>query len=238
MLVCSPGPVLACLIWFCSKRREKMISFGAVAYSVVYGAVGCAISILLIENLVRVLCEVTGIGYLQVGVQGRTTMLFLPPILFFAFLEEALKVLGVTRLVSRSRRSENVEAIVWGLLSGTGFSSSITLVRTTILLTKKGFGEGILSPFLQSLSHLAVHSGTTGLLSLFLTQVILGEKPIISLLKAYLSVVLVQVAYELIPSLNMVYGVNSEVWQLAFAALFSVSFAVLIRRQESQMQST
>ncbi len=228
--IISLGPILACLAYLGSEKMPGKVSLSLVIYSYIYGAVGCALSVLLIENLVSVLYEVTSVGYFRVMVQGRGILLFTPTLFFFPFVEESLKVMGVARLLSSGEKNEK-QAVVLGFFSGIGFSSSINLVKATVFFTKNELATWFLSQILESFSHIMVHAGTTGLLSYFLNRMIRGESSIPSLLGAYVVLVLVHVVYRLILALRGMAGLYIEVCLVAFAVLFSVMLVVFLRKK-------
>jgi len=229
--IISLGPVLAYLMYLGSGRLLEKVSPSSAIYSLIYGAFGCALSVLLIENLVRELFEVTSIGYFKVGIQGKDILLFAPTIFFFPFVEEALKVIGVTKLLSSSERYSERQVVVLGFFSGIGFSSSINLVKATILFTQNELTTWFLPQLLESLSHIIVHSGTTSLLSYFLSRTILGEGSIMTLLKTYVLLTLIHVVYQLILALRAVASVYTEVYLAAFVILFSLTLAAFLRRR-------
>jgi len=197
-----------------------------------YGAVGCALSVLLVENLVRALFEVTEVGYLSLGEPGKGMTLFVPP-LMFPFMEEALKLVGPARLFSGGQPKTNEEMAKLGYLSGAGFSSSICLVKTVILFTRGELARQFLPQLLENIAYTSFHIGTTGVLSRSLGQVILGGKPISSLLRNYILMVFVHVIYQLILASGSVIDVDAEVCLIVFATLFSLALTLVLRRQDS-----
>ncbi len=220
-------------MWFGSRRGHEKVPLGSAIYSTVYGAVGCTLPVLLIENYLRVLFEVTNSGYIQVGLLGSSVLLFIPPVFLFPVLEEALKVLGIARLVTSRKSGGKRETAMLGLFSGAGFSSSMNLVRATILFTRRELTKRFLPELLQFISFATVHSGTTGLLSYSLSHVIQSERSITSLLKTYVLVVSIQVLYRLILASRSVLGVYTEVYSLIFAAFLSLGLIILSKRQDS-----
>ena len=232
LIVCSPGPIASSVVWFGLRTRQREISRDAATYSLTYGAIGCALSVLLVENLARVLFEVTGLGYLRVGEPGRSVTLFVP-LLMFPFMEEALKLIGPARAVSRGESKTNEETAKLGYLSGAGFSSSICLIKTVILFTKGELARQFLPQLLENISYTAIHIGTTGLLSRSLSQVILEGKSISFLLRNYILMVSAHVIYQLILASGSMIGVDADVCLIVFAVFFSLALALFLRRQDS-----
>lgn len=180
----------------------------------------------------RVLFEVTGIGYLKMGIAGRSAALFMPP-LIFPFIEEALKLMGPARLISKGRLENNQETLKMGYLTGAGFSSSICLVKTVILFTNGGLARQFLSQLLDNISNSAIHIGTTGLLSGSLGQVVLEGKPVSSLLRNYILMVFVHVIYQVILASGSVIGVDTGVCLIVLTMFFSLALALFLRRENS-----
>lgn len=223
---------MICLVWFGSRKGYEKVPLGPAIYSTVYGAVGCTLPVLLIENYVRVLFEVTSSGYTQVGILGESILLFTPSVFLFPFLEEALKVLGIARLVTSGKSRGKRETAALGLFAGAGFSSSMNLVKATILFTKRELAKRFLPELLQFISFATVHSGATGILSYSLSQVIQSERPITSLLKMFMLTVFIQVLYQLILASRSVSGVYTEVYLLLFAAFLSSGLVILSKREQ------
>lgn len=225
-------------MWFASRRGYENLPLGPAIYSTVYGVVGCTLPILLIENYVRVLFEVTRSGYFQAGLLGENVLLFTPSVFLFPFLEEALKVLGIARLVTSGKSKGRRETAALGLFSGAGFSSSINLVRATVLFTQRELTKRFLPELLRFLSFATVHSGTTGILSYSLSQVLQSERPISSLLITFLVAVFIQVLYQLILASRSVSGVYTEVYLLLFAVFFLSGLVILAKRGNSRESSS
>ncbi|UCD72661.1 MAG: hypothetical protein JSW01_04180 [Candidatus Bathyarchaeota archaeon] len=213
------------------RRGYEKVPLGPAIYSTLYGVLGCTLPVLLVENYVRVLFEVTRSGYFQVGLLGENILLFTPSVFLFPFLEEALKVLGIARLVTSGKSKGRRETAALGVISGAGFSSSMNMVRATVLFTKGELAKRFVPELMQFASFATVHSGAAGILSYSLSHVFQSERPIASLLKTYLVMVFIQVLYQLILASRSVLGVYTEVYLLLFAVFFLSGLAILARRE-------
>ena len=172
------------------------------------------------------------------GLLGDSILLFAPSVFLFPFLEEALKVLGIARLVTSGKSKGRRKTAILGLFSGAGFSLSINLVRATVLFTKGELVKRFLPELLQFVSFATVHSGATGMLSYSLSQVFQSEKPVVSLLKTYLVTVFIQVLYQLILASRSMLGVYTEVYLFLFAIFFLSGLVGLSRRENGQYLSS
>jgi len=237
LLVSFSGPFLISLFWLYLERTGTKISSRSIIYAMLYGAIGSAISVLLIENLVDVLFRITKIGYYEIGFQRGDTTLFLPQILLFPFLEEVLKVLGVLRQISNQEVDDSQQAAVLGAFSGAGFSSSINLVKATILVTKGELAAEFLYHLSESLTYVLLQSGTTALLAFILVEVLMNLRGVGSLLTSYIMITLPQIVYRLIASLGSSMKIRTEIPLIAFTALFSLTAIVLIRESAYSLRS-
>jgi protease PrsW len=197
-------PPLAFALWVRAHEQHRREPILAVLGLFLYGAtVGVAMAIFL--------NEVFGLSLASAS-SSAVNATFLAVVVGAPILEELSKGLGLG--LARRRMMELEDGIIYGAAIGLGFAATENILYTYTAWVEDGFGAGVVTAAVRSISSTLLHGGSSALLGYGYGLMILRGTILPTLLPYYLLAILQHAVYNAL--------VISQTWAGFFAAVAMV----------------
>lgn len=198
-------PPLIYLMWIRAQEKRGREPWGRLLLVFGYGAIVSVIlaiifSVLLNEFLLGDVFRARVYDLTEFAPQALILAIVVAPV-----VEEFTKALGVR--IGRPMITEVEDGIVYGVAAGLGFSATENLFYELAALAEGGEQAALVTVALRSITSSFLHATATGIVGYGMAKRYLGDGSGIEVFGYYVWAVLLHAAFNLIASLQLLYGV-------------------------------